>query len=334
MSSIKSLKILGTGKYLPNSQIFSSAVDNKLGKPEGWSLDKFHIQSRHYASKDETSSYMGAEAIRAALAATNTLVAQDLGLIISASSISEQPIPSNAALIQKALGLGDSGIPCFDINSTCLSFLTACDVASHFISSGQYQYIAIVSSEIPSRGLNWADTSTAPLFGDGAAAVILGRADKKDSSAILGSYMQTFSSGAYLCQIKGGGTNINPASNSIIPEDYMFKMDGRSIYKLAAKKLTDFVEQLFDNSGISVHDIDVFISHQASHLALKHLHKKLGFPESKIINILETHGNQVAASIPTTLHESIITQRLERGKIALLLGTAAGLSLAGMVLRY
>jgi 3-oxoacyl-[acyl-carrier-protein] synthase-3 len=333
LSIFRPIRILGTGKCLPGRKVSSEGLDARFDRPRGWIRKKTQIECRHVAGESETSVFMATHAIQEALSA-GECPARELDLIISASSMAEQPIPCNAALIQKALGLEQSGIPCFDVNSTCLSFVTAMDVASGFIVSGQYNRVAVVSSEIASKGVNWADVEGGALFGDGAAAVILGPADAASQSGILATAMSTFSSGSAFCQIKAGGTRFNPQTPPERLEDYLFQMDGRSVYKLAAEKLPWFVSDLLDRAGMALEQIDVFIPHQASALALRHLHMRLGIPTARLVQILSTHGNQVAASIPTAFHEAVRGGRLERGKIAMLIGTAAGLSLGGIILRY
>ena len=136
----------------------------------------------------------------------------DIDCIICGSGTIQQAIPSTASLIQEQLGLQHSGIPCFDINSTCLSFITALDTISYAIECGRYKNVVIISSEISSVGLNWGQNESSILFGDGAAAVVITKGDH--SSSIIASHMETYSSGAHLSEIRGGGTMIHPREYS------------------------------------------------------------------------------------------------------------------------
>ena len=332
--SLAPIKILGTGKYLPSLKVTSEDLDKKLNLPQGTIYQQTKINHRFNASKKETTLYMGTQAIKQALEKAN-LQKKSLDLIISAAIMGEQPIPCNAVLLQKSLGLEDSGIPCFDVNSTCLSFVTAFDIASQFLLSGQYKKIAIISAEVPSKGLNWDSLENgAPLFGDGAAAAILTRHEGAEPSGILATLSQTYSSGSHLCEIKAGGTRYNPRTPPEKFEDYLFKMDGKGIYSFAAEKLTPFLKSLLAKAKITPNDIDVVIPHQAGALALKYMKKRMGIHEDKFIDILNTHGNQVSVSTPTALHEAIEQNKLQRGQTALLICTAAGLSLGGIIIRY
>ncbi|SNS53821.1 3-Oxoacyl-[acyl-carrier-protein (ACP)] synthase III C terminal [Noviherbaspirillum humi] len=111
-------------------------------------------------------------------------------------------------------------------------------------------------------------------------------------------------------------------------------MNGKKVMKLALQNMPAFMEELLASKGMSVETMDLIIPHQASHLGMAHMSKRIGVDPSRIVDIYSTHGNQVAASIPTALHEALASGRLQPGKRALLIGTAAGLSIGGMVMDF
>lgn len=327
-------KILGTGKYLPGTSVSSAEMDKRLRQPEGWSLKISDVRVRHFV-KDETASYMGARAAESALQQAG-LTINDIDCIVSTSGTMEQPIPCNASLIQRELGQGAAGIPAFDINSTCLSFLAGLDVISYMIDAGRYRNVLLVASEIASVGLNWSHKESAVLFGDGAAAVVVGPAGQTEGdSRIVCSLMETYSDGAEWSEIRGGGTRLPSYKYQADREaDYRFRMDGRAIFKLASKLLPDFVRRLLEPAGLSMADIAMVIPHQGSAAAMRLIIRKLGISREQLMYITPDHGNTIAASIPMGLHEAIVRQRIRRGDRVLLLGTSAGLTLGGMVLEY
>lgn len=260
---------------------------------------------------------------------------EEIDCIIGACGVMEQAIPSTSVLIQKQLGLTSHGSTTFDINSTCLSFLSALDMASYLIQSKRFKNILICSSDIASFGLNWNHMESCTIFGDGAAAVIVSEATDKNSTRIISSRMETYSEGSSICQLQAGGTKYNPKT---VKEDLerlsLFEMDGKSAYKLTASVIDDFIINLFHNTGLSINDIDVVIPHQASQLAIKHLSKRMNLDASKIVNIFPEHGNQIAASMPTAVHEAFKKNLIKSGDKILLLGTGAGISLGGMILEF
>lgn len=327
----RKVKIIGTGKYLPKQVVTAEELDRKLGVADGWVRRKTDVIVRHYV-QEETSSQMGALAAAAALEDAGLTFA-DIDCLVSTSGTVEQSIPCTAALIQKALGQEHSGVPAFDINSTCLSFLTGFDVISYMIAAGRYTHVLLVSTEIASIGLNWSHKESAALFGDGAAAVVISLADDDEPSHIICSAMQTYSTGAHFAQIRGGGTKVHPRFTDEL-DPFLFEMDGRAIYKMASNLLPDFVNSLLEMASCPMADLHLVIPHQGSAMAMRLISKKLGISEQQLMNITPTHGNTIAASIPMGLHEAIKQGRIKRGERLLLLGTSAGFSVGGMILEY
>lgn len=325
------VNIAGTGKALPATKITAQMMDEQLGKDPGFTLKATGISER-YICKDESATDLAIKALEMALE-NSGLGVNDIDCIISASGTMEQAIPCNAAKIHKRLNL-KKPIPAFDINMTCLSSVMAINIASNLLSAGQYKSIAVVSSDIASVGVDLSQVEPGGIFGDGAAAIIL-TTSEDPTSAVVCSHFETFSEGLELCQIKGGGSLNHPSK---IEGDYkpygMFEMNGFSLYRLTAKELPGFIERLFEKSPYPIEEIDWIIPHQASRMGLRILEKITKIDSSKIVNIFPTHGNQIAASIPTALHELIISQRLKRGDKILLLGSSAGVSLGGLILQW
>lgn len=221
MSKTNKIKILATGKYLPSKVVSSDFFDKKFDLQPGTSERKSGIESRHYVS-NETLAEMGAYAIKDALSKTE-LKLTDIDCIVSACGVMQQPIPCTAALIQKELGLEDSGIPCFDINATCLSFVVALDTVSYMISAGKYKNVLIVSSDIASVGINPLDFKSSILFGDAACASIVSSADEESDAGIIDFKMTTYSRGADYTCIKGGLSYLSASEFcSENASDYLF----------------------------------------------------------------------------------------------------------------
>lgn len=331
---MRKVKIYGTGKYLPGRPISDLDMDSRLGTEPGWTRRISDVSFRHFAGAEDTASAMGAKAAHEALKAAN-LRFSDLDCLVSASGTKEQALPCSAVFIQRAMGMAQSGVPAFDIDSTCLSFLVALDAMSCMIAAGRYRYVLIVSSEIASVGLDWRNKESAALFGDGAAAVVIGPSDNGEPSAIVGASMRTYGDGAPYSEIRAGGTKRHPRGP--LPaesDDYLFRMDGPAIFKMASRLLPGFTKDLLHAAGTTMADMKAVIPHQGSAMAVRLMCKKLGISEQQLIYITPDHGNTIAASIPMGLHEAIRRDRIRRGDRALLLGTAAGLTLGGLVLDY
>lgn len=326
------VKIVSMGKYLPDNIVKSEDLEKKMGIEPGWALSRSGVKERRFVTT-ETCSYMGARALEKALEKAN-MKYEDLDAIIGASGSFDHPIPYNSCLIQREMGQEESGTPCWDVDSTCLSFVTALDVVSYLIEAGKYKTVAIVTSEIASKSINYNERESATLLGDGAAAAIITKATEEEGSAIIAAEMETFSRGAYHTAVMGGGNSIHPNDENSKPEDFTFTMKGRAILEMAFEKLPKFMTKLLTSARTPLKDIALYVPHQASKMGLETAKQAFGFTDKQFMINLETHGNCIAASIPMALHDALEEGRVNRGEKIALVGTAAGLSLGGVILVY
>jgi 3-oxoacyl-[acyl-carrier-protein] synthase-3 len=335
----RNVRISGMGSYLPARVLTSLELDQKLNLPEG-SVEKLSgVATRHVVDTTETCSVMAARACKAALISANMKIS-DVDAIIFASHSYEQPLPCEAALVQrelmKELGPSAEKIPCFDINSTCLSFVTALDTLSWAIAGGAYKTILIVSSEIASVGLNWNSLESSSIFGDGAVAAVVSRSDGGQSSKIISSRMETYSRGWAVCQIEAGGTKIPPMLYRAdeAPERYLFKMDGPQAFKITADLMPGMLDRFLSETGLGLSDFKMIVPHQASGHALTLMRRRLQIDKDRWMMTFAQTGNMIAASIPYALHEAIKQNKIKRGDRVLLMGTSAGFSMGLLALEY
>lgn len=325
--------ILGTGHYVPSHIVASKEIDSRFNLAQGTTEAISGVSKRHFVSVGENAAKLAAIACRNAVTAAGINI-DAIDCLVAASGTMDQGLPNNSALIHRELNLPPN-IPAFDINQCCLSFITAIDTLSCSIAMGKYQCVLVVAADIASCGLNWEHLKASAIFGDGAAAAVVGLPENNSQSQVLASANLTVSEGAELCLIPAGGSRFHP---SRIQEAFapltLFHMDGKRIFKLASRYLPDFLDKLLEDANLKQEEIDWVIPHQASHLALSHLVKKLGFQRQKVVDIYAHYANQIAASIPTALDIAVRDGRIQRGNKILLIGTGAGLSLGGMVLEY
>lgn len=328
------IEILGSGKYLPSRKVPSSEIDLRLNLRPGTVESKTGVKVRSFI-QNESLSDMARYATESALKNAR-LNLRDIDLIISAGASPEQIIPSNATLFQKALGKEAYGIPCFDVDATCLSFMTAFDLASSYIAVGRYRRILIISSEIASLGLHDEDIETAGLFGDAAVAVIIGPTPPERPGEIIDHLLLTYSDCSDLCEIIGGGSRLpGYRFDGANRNQYLFQMSGPKLFKQAMKHTPEALDRILKrNTQSSFSEIKYFIPHQASGSAMELMRRKLNCDEKKWVNILENHGNCIAASLPMGLHELIETKAIERGDLLMMIGTGAGISVGLTLFRY
>jgi 3-oxoacyl-[acyl-carrier-protein] synthase-3 len=327
-----SVRILGTGSALPATAVSAGELDRRLQVAPGTCLARNGVATRYFANAAETTSAMSALAIERALAVAG-LGPRDLDAILFSGVMSEQPMPSTAVLIHRRLAGRAEGVTCFDINASCAGFLKGCETAATGIHSGLWRRVAVVAAEIASKGLDWADLDTCTLFGDGAAAAVLGAAGDGEDSRFLVSRSAMHSQGADFCVMEAGGSRFNVVTPPPEGTDYLFHMQGHRLLRLTQAHFPAFLDELLKAAP----EVSLVIPHQASAVGLAFLRRQLaerGTPPLPFLDILAERGNQVSASLPTALDFAIRSQRLRRGESALLVATGAGLTMSGLAIRY
>jgi 3-oxoacyl-[acyl-carrier-protein] synthase-3 len=324
------IRIEGTGAAVPATISLSSDLDRQIGRPPGWLFRRTGVFARHVCGGEDQVD-LAVSASREALAAAEAS-AGDIDIVLFAAAVPYQSIPATAPLIQHRLGMADGACAAFDINATCLSFLTAMDILSALIAAGRYRRGLVVASEIPSRALPWTEApQTAALFGDGAAAAVISAGDGR--SGIVAAAMQTHPSAYDACRLGSGGTRYDyHRDREEFARHAVFEMDGETLFRTTLRSFPAFLDRLLAQAGWGRGDVDVVVPHQASPGTLAHLARRSGFRPDVVVDIARDLGNQVAASLPTALHRARRDGRLGEGRRALLLGTSAGISFGGLAL--
>ncbi|MEZ6003608.1 MAG: ketoacyl-ACP synthase III [Planctomycetota bacterium] len=326
------VRIAGVGRYLPSQVVDSQRVADLCGCDGPWLERITGVGQRRWVSGDagEGNAAMGAAAAQEALQAAGWQ-AEDVDCLIYAAGTVQQLIPDTSVYVLRALGLADRGIVAHSVHSTCLSFVTGLETAAARIATGLSRRVLVVSSEITSGGLDFRDPESAGLFGDGAAAVALQASEPGQMARLESTHFETYASGAEWTTLKGCGTRRPPNDPQTRREDNLFAMDGPEVLRFTLRKAPRFLRRLLGD--LDRDSIDCIIPHQTSKAGLDAL-ERLGMAGDRIVRILPTLGNCVAASIPLALYEAVQSGRLQRGQRALLVGTSAGLTLGGAVLVY
>ena len=320
-------RILGTGSYLPARRLSNADLATELAQQgvetsDDWIVDRTGIRARHFADDAQGCSDLATEAARHALSAAG-LTAQDIDLIIVATSTPDMVFPSVATMVQHKLGA--SGCPAFDVQAVCSGFIYALTVADSMIQTGSAKRALVIGSEIFSRILDFKDRTTCVLFGDGAGAVVL---EASDQPGILATDLHA--DGKYkdiLCvpgHVNRGG----------ILGDPVLKMDGQAVFKLAVGVLEETARASLAKANMTDADIDWLIPHQANIRIMQSTAKKLKLSSDKVVVTVDQHGNTSAASIPLALDTAVRDGRIQRGQTLMLEGVGGGFTWGSVLLRY
>jgi 3-oxoacyl-[acyl-carrier-protein] synthase-3 len=305
-------RIVGTGSFLPPRVVTNDEFAARLDTSDAWIRERTGIAARHIADPSVAASDLALEASKAALAAAGVR-AEDIGLIIVATSTPDFVFPSTACLLQKKLGV--RGCPAFDVQAVCSGFVYALATADNFIRCGQAKSALVVGAEVFSRILDWSDRGTCVLFGDGAGAVVLVADDKP---GIHATALHADGSHSDILCVPG-----NVSGGAIIGTPYL-QMAGNQVFKFAVKVLDEVARETVAAAGMDLQDVDWLIPHQANVRILDATARKLGIPPQKVAITVDHHGNTSAASIPLALDEYIRAGRIRPGQRVLMEGVGGG----------
>ena len=315
-------KITGTGGYLPEKILTNHDIARMVDTSDEWIRSRTGISQRHIAADNEMASDLALNASRKAMEAAG-VSADEIGLIIVATTTPDMVFPSTACILQDKLGI--KGCPAFDVQAVCSGFVYALAMADMFIRAGKCRTALVVGVDILSRILDWSDRGTCVLFGDGAGAVVLSQSDQPGilSSHLHadGSYSKILSAPGSFC---GGKVQGKP----------FVTMEGNTVFKFAVKVLEEVAHEALAENKLQPSDIDWLIPHQANIRIISSTAKKLGIPMEKVVVTMDKHGNTSAASIPLALDIAVRDGRIQPGQHVLLEGVGGGFTWGAVLLKW
>lgn len=304
------VRIIGTGSYIPKKVITNDDLAKKIDTSDEWITTRTGIKKRHIA-EDMRTSEMATIACKEAIS-NSGITANDIDVIIVATSSPDYAFPNTAALIQRNIGATNAA--CFDISVACSGFIYAYSIANAYIKSGMYKNILLVGAEIMSKQVDWNDRSVCVLFGDGAGAVVVTRDDDNLSEVTVRS-------------------NGNGADCLISGKDNIY-MDGQEVFKFAVKTVPQSISEVLSMANCEASDIKFFVLHQANKRIIEAISKRFKADISKFPMNLSEYGNTSAASIPILLDELNRSGKLLRKDKIVISGFGAGLSYGSIVVEW
>ncbi len=315
-------RISGTGGYLPAKVLTNKDLESLVDTNDQWIVDRTGIRERHIAADAEFTSDLALHACRLALEAAGRK-ADDVDLIVLATSTPDMVFPSSACLLQAKLGVRKGAA--FDVQAVCSGFVYAMSTADLYIRSGRHRCALVVGAEVFSRILDWKDRGSCGLFGDGAGAVVL---EASDAPGVIASELHADGSYAGILNTPGH------VCGGAVQGDPTLKMDGGAVFRLAVRVLEESARSILQHNGLQVSDLDAYIPHQANVRIVSHVAKKLGLAESKCIVTVDRHANTSAASVPLALDVAVRDGRIRRGHNVLLQGVGGGFTWGSVLLKY
>ncbi len=302
--------ITAWGSALPDKVVTNADFEARLETSDQWIVERTGIRERRMGgSTTGLAIQAGAMALQRA-----GLVGADIDLLILATTTPDKAIPASSSAVHAALGLSGGG---FDLNAACAGFAYALVTADALLAAGHKRAL-VLGAETLSRYVDFEDRSTAVLFGDGAAGVIIEANDAADK-LVLSSDLGVDGSALPLLYAEHGG---------------FIQMDGKEVFRRAVRTEIHSIQQVLENAGLTAKDIALFVPHQANVRIIEAVNERVGFDLEHTAIILDRTGNTSAASIPLALCRAADEHRLHDGDLVLLSGFGAGMTWASAIIRW
>jgi 3-oxoacyl-[acyl-carrier-protein] synthase-3 len=301
---------------MPEKRLTNADLARMVETDNEWILSRTGIQERRILGPDEKLTDLTTAAARQAL--ENARIApSEIELVLLATWTPEHLAPSVACATTRNLGIPQ--VPAFDLNAACTGFIYALSVADAYIRAGIYRKILIVTGEAQSRYVDYADRGTCILFGDGAAAAVVGATEEGDSAGLLGLIMGADSTGSELITL---------------PRDGRIGMNGREVFKFAVKTMNDALGKSLAAANINESQVDWLVPHQANIRIIDSAAERLSLPSERVVRNISEYGNTGAVSIPLSLYEAWNRGDVKPGHILALVGFGAGFTYGSAIVRW
>ena len=318
-------RIIGTGSYLPENVMTNSDLEKIVDTTDQWIRERTGIEQRHIAVEGQTTVDLAEAASRLAIESAG-ISAQDIDLIIIATSTPDKIFPSSACILQARLDI--HGCPAFDIQAVCTGFIYGLAIAEKFIQTGSSKNALVVGAEIFSKILNWEDRATCVLFGDGAGAVVLAA---NEDTGILSTHIHADGKYENLLRVPYG---ITDGYDQVKAGKAFVEMKGNEVFKMAVNTLGRIVDETLAANNMMKSDIDWLVPHQANIRIITATAKKLKMSMDQVVVTVNKHGNTSAASIPLALDVAVRDGRIKENELLLFEAFGGGFTWGSVLARY
>jgi 3-oxoacyl-[acyl-carrier-protein] synthase-3 len=320
--------ISGIGHYAPEKRLTNAELEKLVETSDEWIRTRTGICERRI-SEGENTSDMAVNAARRALDDAG-VDAADLDLIIVATASPDMMFPATACIVQGKLGAYRAGA--FDLSTGCAGFTYALSVGAQLVASGGLNHVLVIGADRLSSLLDFTDRNTCVLFGDGAGAVVL--EPNTEGYGLLSFALRADGTGAELLKLPAGGSRLPASVETVQARQHFVHMNGNEIFRSAVKSMSDMALEVTQGAGLTIADVDVFLPHQANLRIIEAAARRAGVPFEKVFVNVDRYGNTSCASIALAMSEAMDAGRLQPGNIVTVCAFGAGLSWAGLVLRW
>ncbi len=314
--------LLGVGSHLPGRVVTNDELAARVDTSDEWIIARTGIRERHIAEEGEKTSDLALAAARKALEAAGR-TADDVDLVIVATTTPDLTFPATAARVQAALGVTKGAA--FDLQAVCSGFIFALSTADNALVRGQAKCALVIGAETFSRIVDWEDRGTCVLFGDGAGAVVLEAQERDDDRGVISAFLRTDGRMHDLLYVDGGPSQTGTTGK--------VRMVGNAVFRNAVEHISGAMLEACALAGVTLDQVDWFVPHQANQRILDGVARKLGIDVEKVISTVALHGNTSAASVPLALDVAVRDGRIKTGDLVLMEALGGGLTWGAALVR-
>jgi 3-oxoacyl-[acyl-carrier-protein] synthase III len=321
--------ISAVATYVPERILTNAELATRLDTSDEWIVTRTGIRERRVGAPGETTSKMGAEAVRR-LMAKRGVGPDDIDAILVATVTPDMLFPATACLIQDQVGLRH--VWGFDLSAACSGFLYALTTGAQLVASGAHKRVVVVGADLMSSIIDPLDRTTAVLFGDGAGAALLEPAEP--GYGILDFYHRVDGSGRDDLMMPAGGSLLPPSIATVTARQHFLKQNGRAVFKFAVTTMVESVQVLLKRNDLTPSDIAMLVPHQANQRILDATAERLGLPHERVATVLARYGNTTGATLPLALDGALSEGKIKRGDLVVFTAVGAGFTSGATLMRW
>jgi 3-oxoacyl-[acyl-carrier-protein] synthase-3 len=321
--------ISAVASYVPERIVTNAELAKRLDTSDDWIVTRTGIRERRMGAPGETTSTMGAEAVRL-LMTRRGLGADDVDALIVATATPDMMFPATACLIQDQLGL--RRVWGFDLSAACSGFLYAMTMGAQLVAAGAHERVIVVGADLMSSIIDPLDRTTAVLFGDGAGAALLEPAES--GYGLLDFYHRVDGSGRNDLLMPAGGSSLPASAVTVAGRQHFLKQNGKVVFKFAVTQMVESVNILLQRNGLTPNDLALVVPHQANQRILDAVAERLCVPHERVASVLARYGNTTGATLPLALDAALAEGKIKRGDLVVFAAVGAGFTSGATLVRW
>jgi 3-oxoacyl-[acyl-carrier-protein] synthase-3 len=318
--------ITGVHGWVPEYRLDNDELSTMVETSDEWIMQRIGIKERRILKEGATSD-MGAKAVGGLLEKTGT-AAEEVDVLVCATITSDYQFPSAANLIAHKVGMKNAWS--FDISAACSGFVYGMQIAASFVQSGQYKKVVLVGADMMSSITDYTDRTTCPLFGDGAAAVLVEQVE--ENLGVIDAILDADGGAMQHLHMKAGGSAKPPSHETVDAREHFVYQEGQAVFKVAVSKMADVSVEIMEKNKLSPEDLTWLVPHQANMRIIEAVARRMGIPKEKVMINIEKYGNTTAATIPLCLWEW--ESQLKKGDNVILSAFGGGFTWGSLYLKW